>query len=100
MGSTGYYSPSMSAWKSAAPHRIPAVQALVASPAPHRDAPANITRRRVRLHVGPLLAQGVGHHRQAELGAAWGGADDVGGGGFGDGGVDLHAETLGRSAGW
>ena len=52
---------------SATPHRIPAIQALVARPAPHGDAPADVARRGVRLEVGALLAERVGDDGQPKL---------------------------------
>src|SRR5690348_1658962 len=45
---------------STTPHRIPAVQTLVARAATHRDAAADVARRGVGLHVGALLAERVG----------------------------------------
>ena len=61
---------------SATPHRIPAVQALVARPASHRDAPADVAGGSIRLQLGPLLAQGVGDDGQAQVrGRGRGGAD-------------------------
>src|SRR4051794_4710620 len=62
----------------AATHAVPAVQALVARAAPHRDAPAHVARRGVRLHVGALLAEGVGDDGEAEIRVAFG-AEGAGG---------------------
>src|SRR5580658_8085311 len=52
----------------AASHRIPAVQALVASPAADGDRPANIARRRVGLEFRTLATQRIGDDRQAQIG--------------------------------
>ena len=52
----------------AAPHRIPAIQALVARPTPHRDAAADVAGGGIGLHFGALLAERVHNDGQAQVG--------------------------------
>ena len=54
---------------SAAPHRIPAVEALVAGAASHGDAAADVAGGGVGLHFGALLAEGVDDDLEAEVDA-------------------------------
>src|SRR5205814_2356949 len=82
--------------RSTAPHRVPAVEALVASPAPHRDAPAHVARRGVGLQLGALLAQGVGDDGQPEVRGGGGGGADFGGDG---GGAVQVAQRIVRQGG-
>jgi hypothetical protein len=42
--------------RSTAPHRVPAVQALVAGAASDGDGAADVARRGIGLHLGALLA--------------------------------------------
>src|SRR3954451_25476960 len=50
---------------STTPHRIPAVQALVARAASYCDAAAHVAGGGVGLHVGALSAERVGQQAQA-----------------------------------
>jgi len=49
---------------SATPHRVPAVQTLVAGAAADGDAAADVAGGGVGLHVGALLAEGVGEEAE------------------------------------
>ena len=54
---------------SAAPQRIPAIEALVAGAASDGDAAADVAGGGVGLEVAALLADRVGDQRQAQIGA-------------------------------
>ena len=70
--------PPRAPW-SAAPHRVPAVQALVAGAAADGDAAADVAGGGVGLEFAALLAEGVGDDGQPQRRAAGGGAADFGG---------------------